>query len=570
MSFGKELLHQLLILILAGTPLSLLVIYSIQHIFFKQNKKLGAITTICTPVIGTLTKNQLTVQSLVFDKYQLKTEENSEFLTAFDKLDKKSFKVEQRELKKEMPVNIMAATINLCHYPKHHKIEAIISDFFTQCNLHKDQIETYYDVIQEIPSTKDKKISTIIVIKKETDEIFAFNKGNPRRLLQRCTKIMINGKKEELTNDMRRRIIRNIKNLNKRGQKLIAFSFKGLPLKRYEQYTEAFSENDLTFIGMVGLGNFLNTEVSEKIETVKKAGIKIYILGQNEEREEVGIAEELKIINPKYFETISSENLADLNDQKLAKMLENKEKDYVFFGLTEADQRRVVSVLEQSGEKVLMINNNEKSDLKMLSEQITKGRALNYSLQKVFSHILFTKFTTITLLLTTIVLKAPLPLTIGIILILDMIISLGLELVLEQQEEVKGKKNKESYMIFRGIMAGILISTVYIWNLMRFGWYPGEIMTTHGVAIESSLSLVFLLLATNSIISSYQISKSISQYLVMATAGIIIILYSLLEFSFIGLRLPDGTELIMILFVIVIGLLIDKVYKHLIKKYGSN
>ncbi len=573
MNFSGNIIGQIFTLLLAATPLSLLVIQLMQKVFFKHQKKLGEITTICTPVIGTLTKNQLSVQSIVFDKYQVKTEESSEFLNVYNKEEKTSFQVEQRELKKEIPLNLMAATVTLCHYPKHERIEEIIGEFFSKCNLHKHQIQLQYDVIQDIPSTREKKISTIIAIKKETDEIFAFNKGNPRKLLQHCTKILINGKKEELNYEIRRKLIRTIKNLNKRGQKLVAFAYKGLPLKRYEHYTAAFTENDLTFVGIVGLGNFLNLEIGAKISAVKKAGIKIYILGKNEEKEEVGIAEELKIINPRYFETISNDQLAELDDQKLGKMLENKDKDYVFYKLSDQDQTRVVKVLKASGEKVMMLGNEEKSDLEFLAEQIKKGRALRFNLQKVYAHILATKVTIITLLLSAIVMKTPSPLNFGIIIILDLIINLTVQLSLEKKSREEGQENKlpsEARLIFKGLINGIIISIFYVFTLVRFGWYPGDIMAMTTDGSSKFLSLIFILLLANGIIGGYQIagSKVTNKSFLLTIAGVVLVGYLLLKFSVFTLGVPEAIDVIMIIFALLLMFMADLGFNRLIKKHG--
>lgn len=559
----KHILTQLLTLIIAGIPFSLLVSNYFQKIFSKFNTKLANINTVCTKVIGTLTRDEISVKSLQYDKYKVKVDEESDFLEFYNQETKKTIKIEQRELKKDETVNFMAICATLCHYEKMRNIETVMSHFFQFCNISSSQIEHEYKIIDEIPCRKNKKISTVVTIKNTTQEIFSFSKGNPKAILEKCSRMLVSGNKIEIDYQLRRKLKRQIKSLNKRGEKVIAFAYKGLPLKRYDKYTESFAEKDMVLVGIVGLGNFIDKELSKQISELKNAGVKIRLLAKTRARKAIAVGQELGIVNPQYFESIEKDELEDLSDEKLAKMLANKEKDYVFSELREDDHNRIVNILKNKGENVIIANKREGFSIKTILERIQKGRQINANTKKIYSHALVCKITEVIMIITAIVVRAPLPLSIGLIITIDLIINLPLELALKHEPENNSKDINHTKLITIGIITGIIISGVYIWSLTRFGWYPGENITVQSEAFAQSASIAFILLIIFQLTNAYKIrrQKNIisNPYLPIVSIVVLLLTYSMPKFNILNLGpIKNTIDFIIILFIIVLVLILDK------------
>jgi len=559
----KHILTQLLTLIIAGIPFSLLVSNYFQKIFSKFNTKLANINTVCTKVIGTLTRDEISVKSLQYDKYKVKVDEESDFLEFYNQETKKTIKIEQRELKKDETVNFMAICATLCHYEKMRNIETVMSHFFQFCNISSSQIEHEYKIIDEIPCRKNKKISTVVTIKNTTQEIFSFSKGNPKAILEKCSRMLVSGNKIEIDYQLRRKLKRQIKSLNKRGEKVIAFAYKGLPLKRYDKYTESFAEKDMVLVGIVGLGNFIDKELSKQISELKNAGVKIRLLAKTRARKAIAVGQELGIVNPQYFESIEKDELEDLSDEKLAKMLANKEKDYVFSELREDDHNRIVNILKNKGENVIIANKREGFSIKTILERIQKGRQINANTKKIYSHALVCKITEVIMIITAIVVRAPLPLSIGLIITIDLIINLPLELALKHEPENNSKDINHTKLITIGIITGIIISGVYIWSLTRFGWYPGENITVQSEAFAQSASIAFILLIIFQLTNAYKIrrQKNIisNPYLPIVSILVLLLTYSMPKFNILNLGpIKNTIDFIIILFIIVLVLILDK------------
>lgn len=575
----QTLITKIATLVSAIIPLGLISINIFRRIFFRENPAIANITTICATVIGTLTKENISIRTVLFDNDELTTEEESNFVHLEDFETKEISKLEKKQLQKEQSIKLMATITTLCHYHKIHEIEAIIAKFFKVCAIDNQQIIANYEILSSIPSSEEKKISTVVTIKKETKEIFAFVKGNPKKILDKCSRILINGKKIDIDQNLRKKIIKRIEKLNKRGEKIIGFAYKPLPFKRLDHYSEHFTENDLVLIGFIGLGNETNLELIPYIEEIKKRGIKIYVLASAKERLATAIAHQLKIINPHYFESLIGKDLDNLNEQKLRKILSNKEKDYIFSELKRCDREKIIKSLKQNVETVIFINKNSKIKIKDVTSHIDHQQQHIKNQKKLVYHALSCKMAEIILLTSALIFKAPLPLSIILIISIDLLINSLLELSL-YRTPLNEQNIKVNYMhlIVNGIISGFILSGLYLWSLMRFGWYPGENLTPE--ALSKSITIIFTTLIIIQIFSAfslYSTKQSILKiklksvlYLILTTIISLMIVYILTNFKFFQENLQLNTILIkeweLIIFIGILTIIIEEVRKYLIRK----
>lgn len=569
---SNSLIYQLVALVLAGTPLSLLILNYLQKFLNRNYQAVKNVKIICTDVVGTLTKNKLEVKSLKFDHYHAAVRDDNEFLDVINNKTKETLRVEKREFKKEKAVKLMAAITTLCHYPKHEKIESVLSRFFHQCNLFATQIQDKYEIIDVIPTSQTKKISTVVAMKKESEEIFSFSKGNPKNLIQRCTRILDQGQKIEITDNIRKKLLRRVKNMNKKGEKVIAFAYKGLPYKRYESYSSNFTETDLVLVGIVGLGNFINKDLIPYIEKLREEGIKFYILSKVRARKAIAIGEELNLINTNYFETIEKEDLEDLNDKKLSKLFANKEKDYIFSDLSKKDQERIFNLIKENGEKTVMLDNNDIT-LKNILEGLKRKRLSKLHSKQTYIHSATTKISTFLIVLFSILFQAPLPLSISIILILDLIFNILIEYSLNLEKHDKGNPSPEinqKKIAIKSLLSALIISAIYFWSLTRFGWFPGEHIPYGSQAYQISSTMVFILLIAQQISSAYKIREHHSlfsnPYLTLSALASILLTYTFITLELLTFADIPAYDWYLLAFVVIFFLALEKLIPYAIRK----
>lgn len=546
---NTEIIKNIVPFLFAGFPVSLVIIKYFNRLTLKHHPKLGQTTTICTNITGTLTEKSLIVRSILFDRFKLTAQDHSSLVKIEDLQDKNEILIEKIALQKDDFINLMAICANFCHYEKIQDLESVMKKFFHKCGFNQNGIQKEYQIISKLPTDERKKISTVVATKNDTKEIFSFSKGQPGKILEKCNRILLNNKKIELTPNLRRKIKKQIEQLEKNGQKTIAFSYKGLPLKRFSHYSESFAENEMIFIGLIGLTNAIKKNIIESTEKAINSGIKTYIISGEKEKKAVAIGRILKLINTQYFECITGTYLKELSNQKVDKMLGNKEKDFVFAELDNQQKNRIMHILKKQGEKVAIATPN--NTFKDIVEGIEKGRLSNKNYTKYTRHAISLKITLLLLFLGAIFIKAPLPLTITLIIALDLIVNLTLETALKQDkttEEVMTKtfnpmknhiltkKNLKPIFIDTIIMT-LLTGGLYVFNLFRFGWVPGQNLLQNSNAYIKASSILFVFLAIYQIVRAFYLKSNKNPYLNLVSIIAVIVIYIALTFTPISSKL---------------------------------
>lgn len=567
-------------------PTSLLVSLNIPKLLYKISNNLSKTTTICTTIPGILTKDPTEVKTIIFDKFIASAApyaDQSNELTLFNKENDTEIKLKKTDLQKEPAINLMAQITTLCNYEKMQKLESVVSHLFKTCAIDLKKIQEENQVLAKIPSGESKKISTIVSFNNQSKEIFALSKGNPYKILEKCTRELINDKKLEIDAQRRHKLKKRIEKLNKNGQKVIAFAYKALPLKRLDHYSETFAETDLVLIGFIGLAESINTELIPYIEELKKNHIRLHILTGTKEKKAVAVATQLKVINPNHFESITGRDLTDINNQKLQKLLGGKDKDYVFCEIGHRDRARITHLLEQNGETVTFTSKKHNHGIKELLEAIDKSRKNKRNRGKLIFHALNCKITELLLLIAAVILKSPLPLTILLILTIDILFNVILELSINTEKStanfIEEEKILNTRLIINIVSSTIIVGGIYFWNLVRLGWYPGETILNPDIQIKSS-TMAFILICLLQITNAYQArnkEKSILKlnplsniYLILTIIVCLLMIKIITTYEFFQNYLSIGdlsiNEWQIIFFGIFISILIEEVRKFIIRK----
>ncbi len=549
-----NIINTLLIILFAGTPISLILIRYFGNIFGTHDPHLANTTIICSDLTGTLTRDDLNVKSVELINEYIKIDITKKLFEFENRDTKETVRLEKSELKNRKNAEFMAICGNLCSYQKVAELEKIINKFFLECGFGKHKIEADYEVIEKIPSDPEKKISTIVAIKNDTKEIFAFSKGHPSSLIEKCTRFSISGKKMEMDPAEKAKIRKLIKNMERDGQKMIGFAYKGLPLKRLDHYSENFTENDLIFLGIIGLSNPVNTDLKPSIELAKEIGVKIYITTAAKEKQATSAGLELGIINQNYFESIIGSELEQNPEKRLNKVISNKEKDFVFAEISEQDKIKIMENFRQNGETVAIANKEIGNGLKHVLQGIIKERAHKLNAKKYISHSLIGKIIALICIATSIVVGAPLPFTIVSLLIVDLVINLSLELslkwdkvgqkVVRQVYEKINTKIESDRILRYGIFYGLIFTLIYFFNLYRYGWIFGNETPIADGVIQKIATVNLLVLAMMQILTAYSIrshKKSIfrkkmssNPYLPLTAIIIFLVIYLLTGFPIIS------------------------------------
>eukprot|EP00889_Picochlorum_renovo_P002044 jgi/Picre1/29074/NNA_004467.t1 len=126
-------------------------------------------------------------------------------------------------------------------------------------------------------------------------------KGAPERVINRCTKILINGEEISMTDEWRKKYQDAYENLGAMGERVLGFAMKNLDLPMDYAFTNKpepnFPTEDLTFVGLMSLIDPPREGVPEAVAKCKRARIKVYMVTGDHPITALAIAKQVGIID---------------------------------------------------------------------------------------------------------------------------------------------------------------------------------------------------------------------------------------------------------------------------------
>ena len=233
----------------------------------------------------------------------------------------------------------------------------------------KSELYTKMERIGEIPFDSTRKMMT--TIHKAENKYRIITKGAPDVLINKCTKIYKNGKIVSLSESEKQQIQKENINMANNALRVIAVSYldiETLPNK-IEQST---IENNLIFVGLIGMIDPPRPGVKEAVKTCRQAGIKTVMITGDHIATAMAIAKELQILKTG-DKAITGAELDKIPQTQLEKNIENYS---VFARVTPEHKVRIVKAWQKTGAVVAMTGDgvNDSPALKNADIGIAMGK----------------------------------------------------------------------------------------------------------------------------------------------------------------------------------------------------
>ncbi len=269
---------------------------------------LGSTEVICSDKTGTLTLNKMTVKELYY----------SGNLSTADSI--KDFSKDGEK---------MALILTLCNDSKENTkggketefvgdpTETALVEYTKPRGYAKNECEARYVRVGEIPFDSERKLMT--TVNTVENKIYSLTKGAPDLLIERCSKILVNGETRDITSDD----IKNIEEANSamahKALRVLAASYKELT-KVPEKATSKELEEEMIFVGLVGMIDPPRPEVKDAVKLCKRAGIKPIMITGDHKDTAVAIAKEIGIISDDSM-AITGQELDKLKDEDFTEIV---------------------------------------------------------------------------------------------------------------------------------------------------------------------------------------------------------------------------------------------------------
>lgn len=313
---------------------------------------LGSVTIICSDKTGTLTQNKMTVTHFYSDN-------------TYDRLESLNVNNDaQRLLLENMVLCNDASYNNESQTGDPTEIALLVAG--TTFNMQKDHLEKIHERVNEVPFDSDRKMMSTVHTYDES--YYSMTKGAIDKLLPRCTHIFKNGEIEILTDSDKNQILEAAGAMSQEALRVLSFAFK-----QYDSNDVDINhlEENLIFIGLVGMIDPPRTEVKDSIKECKKAGIRtVMITGDHKDTafaiaKELGIAEEIS-------EIMIGTELDNVSDTELASKINHLN---VFARVSPEHKVKIVKALRAKGNIVSMTGDgvNDAPSLKQADVGVAMG-----------------------------------------------------------------------------------------------------------------------------------------------------------------------------------------------------
>ena len=342
---------------------------------------LGSSSVICSDKTGTLTQNKMTVVD-IYSSF-----EDKKFLLKLGTMCTDCL-IQEKNGKK---IVIGEPT------------EASIVNKALEENINKEDLYKKMPRIAEIQFDSTRKMMTTIhkmnnsnqhqILNLNNQEVFdeyknfsnsqteyrIISKGAPDILIQKCSKILINKKEEPLTIMQKNRIMDKNNKMADKALRVIAVAYKDTnsieEIEKHKISLQSSSntiENNLIFVGLIGMIDPPRKGVKEAVEKCRQAGIKTVMITGDHIATAKAIAKELGILE-KNEEAITGQELDKMKEVEL----EKKIKQYsVFARVTPEHKVKIVKAWQKTGAVVAMTGDgvNDSPALKNADIGIAMGK----------------------------------------------------------------------------------------------------------------------------------------------------------------------------------------------------
>lgn len=250
---------------------------------------------------------------------------------------------------------------------------AIVQNAF-KLGFLKDDLYNKFPRVSEIPFDSTRKMMT--TIHKINGKYLAITKGAPDVLIKKCTHInqetsIDNFRQSGLSNSQTQTIQNENLKMAQKALRVLGVAYKyleNLPAK----LDQVVIENNMTFVGLIGMIDPPRPGVKEAINTCRKAGIKTVMITGDHIATAKSIAKELNILK-NGEKAITGQELDQMTDETLKDEIKNAS---VFARVSPEHKVRIVKAWQKTGAVVAMTGDgvNDSPALKNADIGIAMGK----------------------------------------------------------------------------------------------------------------------------------------------------------------------------------------------------
>lgn len=363
----------------------------------------------------------------------------------------------------------------------------------------------------------------------KTREHFLAIKGAPELIIDHCNSYFENDKDVHLNHKVIQIFTDSYHDMTSRGLRVLAIASKNVT--GGELTVDSLPEK-MTLLGIVGISDPLRTDARQMIELAKSAGIRPVIITGDHALTARSIGEQLGY-DIQAHPVIEGVMIDHWSEQEFQKNISNIE---IFARVTPAHKIKIVQSFKSLGEVVVMVGDGvndapalksadvgialgsgtdvakEVSDVVLLDNSfktivyaIRQGRIIFDNIRKVLIYLLSDTTAVTVLVLFSLIVGAPVPLTVMQILMINIIVDVfpNVALTFEKGEQgvMKRKPRPRNEDIITKTLLKVIFTVSAVMDIALIGVFVW--MMKSGEPIENIRTVLFLALSFGSLLYAY-------------------------------------------------------------------
>ena len=326
-------------------------------------ESLGSANVIATDKTGTLTRNEMTVRSVVTASgrvdftgtgYAPEGEVRRHVERPAASVHEPIGDVLRSELERALSVGDRASNAVLHERQGRWTVqgdptEGALLVAARKAGIAEDLLSERFVRVGEVPFSSERRLMTTIHTDAQRSEILkSFTKGAPDVLLARCTHELVGADARLLTDARREEILRINESLAREGLRMLGVAYRFLPRGTDLEAIDAEIEQELVLAGLIGMIDPPRAEAVEAVRRATQAGVRAMMLTGDHPVTAAVIARELGIPGTRAVTGAELEKLTEIE-------LERTVRDVsVYARVSPQHKLQIVNALQRSGAIVAM------------------------------------------------------------------------------------------------------------------------------------------------------------------------------------------------------------------------
>lgn len=313
---------------------------------------LGSTTAICSDKTGTLTQNEMTITK-VFTDFKEFDVAGSGYTPEGDISFEGETIADHDQIKLLMTVASLSNDANLIERNGLYEItgdptEGAMLTLAEKWGIVQEDLNEAHPRIDEIPFDSDRKMMTTF---HEMDgTYYAMTKGAPDIMINNSSKIMVDGKLEDFTEDMKKQVLEENTKLAKQALRVMAYAFKPYETLEGEELTTENIEREMVFVGLTGMIDPPRPEAKAAVAECHASGIDVIMITGDYFETALAIAKELGIAEHE-DQAMQGSDLNNKSEEEIREIVKTKR---IFARVSPQNKVQLVNALQANGNIVAM------------------------------------------------------------------------------------------------------------------------------------------------------------------------------------------------------------------------